>query len=44
MNPVNVKSNTYISPSKEINNKILNVKSMSLLEYQTVKKDLPKAT
>ena len=46
MNPVNVKSNTYISPSKEINNKILNVKSMTLLEYQTVKKiylKLPKA-
>ena len=46
MNPVNVKSNTYISPSKEIDNKILNVKSMTLLEYQTVKKiylKLPKA-
>ena len=35
--PVEVKSNTYIDSSKEINDKILNLKFVMLLEYQNIK-------
>ena len=33
MKPVDVKSSTYIGSSKEINDKILNLKLVILLEY-----------
>ena len=41
--PVKVKSNTYIDSSKEINDKILNLKFVILLEYQNVKTFLQKS-
>ena len=44
MKPVDVKSNTYIDFSKEINNKDLNLKLMILLEYQIIKILLQKVT
>ena len=44
MKPVDVKSNEYIDSSKEINNKILNLKLVILLEYQNMKTSLQKLT
>ena len=41
--PVEVKSNTYIDSSKEINDKILNLKFVILLEYQNIKTFLQKS-
>ena len=35
--PVDAKSNTYIGSTKEINNKILNLKLVILLKYQNIK-------
>ena len=43
MKPVGVKLNTYINTSKEINEKILNSKSVILLEYQNIKHFCKKA-
>ena len=37
MKPVDVKSNTYIESSKEINNKDTILKLVILLEYQNIK-------
>ena len=34
---IDVKSNTYIDPNKEINKKILNLKLVILLDYQNIK-------
>ena len=39
----NVKSSTYIDSSKEINDKVLNLKLVILLEYQNIKRLLQKA-
>ena len=44
MKPVDVKSNTYNNSSKGINGKILNLKSVILLEYQNTKIVLQKFT
>ena len=45
MKPVDVKSNTYINSSKEINNKeINNLKFLILLEYKNIKIFLQKVT
>ena len=44
MKPVDVKSNEYIDSSKEINNKILNLKLVILSEYQNMKTSLQKLT
>ena len=38
-----VKSSTYIDSSKEINDKVLNLKLVILLEYQNIKRLLQKA-
>ena len=38
MKPVDLKLNANINTSKEINDKILNYKSMVLLEYQNIKR------
>ena len=43
MKPVVVKSSTYIDFSKEVNNEILNLKLVTLLEYQNMKTCLQKA-
>ena len=42
MKPAHVKSNTYTNCSKEINDKILNLRLMILLEYQNIKTFLQK--
>ena len=42
MKPVDVKSNTYVDYSKEIDNKDLNSKLVILLEYQNIKAFLQK--
>ena len=44
MKPVEVKSNTYIDSSKEINNKDPKFKLVILLEYQNLKIFLQKLT
>ena len=43
MNPVDVKSSTYIDSIKEIDDEILNLKLVTLLEYQYIKTSLQKA-
>ena len=42
MKPIDVKSNTYIDSSKEINEKIRNLKLVIMLDYQNIKVFLQK--
>ena len=44
MKAVDLKSNTYIASSKEINNKIPKFKMVLLLEYHDIKAFLQKVT
>ena len=44
MKPIDVKSNTYIDSSTEINEKIRNLKLVIMLDYQNIKVFLQKVT